>query len=63
MDITSEQSHLRVRFSRADHLVEANSQLIMNWSLIQSIVIVFSAITQVYFIKNLFVSKYSKPKC
>lgn len=61
-EILQQQHHSRSREARDYNLLEDNNRYVMTWSLSQILVITATTSLQVYFVKQLFNVKTSKPR-
>lgn len=61
-EILQQQYHARSREARDFNLLEDNNRYVMNWSVIQILVIAATTTVQVYFVRQLFNSKTNKPR-
>lgn len=59
IEVHSQQAMARFRQTRDEYLIESNNSLVLYWSLFQSLLIIFCAVFQVYFIRRLFTVKSS----
>jgi hypothetical protein len=60
IDVLTQQALFRFRQARDDYIVDANNEMVLYWSLVQTFIIIISGIFQVYFIKRLFTTSSTK---
>jgi hypothetical protein len=58
----SYQAISRFQQKRDEYLIEANNSLVAYWSFFQTILIILSAMFQIYFIKKMFTTSFKNKK-